>query len=88
MPFACASGLLHCILVDLSLKMGVVACHLNADLLQAGADDYIGKRDLTSGVPARISREALARADAWRKRDVHSDLLLRPSEPPARTDKI
>jgi DNA-binding response OmpR family regulator len=67
---------------------GIATDEIAAALVQAGADDYLCKRDLTSGVLDRSMLAALARADAWRKRDVHSDLLLRPSEPPPQTDKI
>jgi DNA-binding response OmpR family regulator len=69
---------LHCLealrrrdqIVPIIAISGLATAAIAADLLQAGADDYIGKHDLKSGVLARILREALARADAWRKRDV------------------
>jgi DNA-binding response OmpR family regulator len=43
---------------------------ISADLLRAGADDYIGKSDVTNETLARILRETLARADVWRRRQV------------------
>jgi DNA-binding response OmpR family regulator len=43
---------------------------ITADLLRAGADDYIGKSDVTNKTLARILRETLARADVWRRRQV------------------
>jgi DNA-binding response OmpR family regulator len=69
---------LHCLeklrqgdpIVPIIAISGVATAEITADLLQAGADDYIGKRDLTSGVLAPIVRQALARADVWRQRDV------------------
>jgi CheY-like chemotaxis protein len=39
-----------------------------AELLRSGADDYISKRDLDGDGLARSVRQALARADAWRRR--------------------
>lgn len=47
---------------------GVATPEIAADLVQAGADDYIGKRDLTSDLLARGMRDALERADAWKRR--------------------
>jgi two-component system, OmpR family, response regulator RegX3 len=41
---------------------------ITADLLRAGADDYIGKYDVTNDTLPRILRETLARADVWRRR--------------------
>jgi DNA-binding response OmpR family regulator len=69
---------LHCLeelrrrdqIVAIIAISGVATAEIAADLLQAGADDYIGKRDLTSSVLAPILRQALARADVWRGRDV------------------
>jgi two-component system, NarL family, sensor histidine kinase UhpB len=69
---------LHCLeelrrrdqIVPIIAISGVATAEIAADLLQAGADDYIGKRDLTSGMLARVVREALARAEVWRERDV------------------
>ena len=52
---------------------GVATAEIAADLLQAGADDYIGKRDLTSSVLAPVVRQALARADVWRERNVRNE---------------
>jgi DNA-binding response OmpR family regulator len=71
---------LHCLnelrrrdqIVPIIAISGVATAEIAADLLQAGADDYIGKRDLTSEILARILREALVRADVWRKRNVRN----------------
>jgi DNA-binding response OmpR family regulator len=49
---------------------GTATAEIAADLLQAGADDYIGKRELTSGKLDRVVRDAVSRADVWRQRDV------------------
>jgi DNA-binding response OmpR family regulator len=72
---------LHCLeelrhrdqIVPIIAISGVATPEIAADLLQAGADDYIGKRDLTSGVLAPIVRQAVARADVWRERAVRHD---------------
>lgn len=71
---------LHCLhelrsrdkIVPIIAISGVATAEIAADLLQGGADDYIGKRDLTSEKLAHILREALVRADVWRQRDVKS----------------
>jgi two-component system sensor histidine kinase UhpB len=47
---------------------GVATPDIAADLLEAGADDYIEKRELTSAVLAKRLRETLMRADACRRR--------------------
>ena len=47
---------------------GVATPEIAAELLQVGADDFISKKDLSGDVLARSVREALARADAWRRR--------------------
>jgi DNA-binding response OmpR family regulator len=68
---------LHCLeeirrrdqVVPIIAVSGVATDEIAALLLQAGADDYIGKRDLTSGQLAQSIRHALARADACRRRD-------------------
>jgi DNA-binding response OmpR family regulator len=68
---------LHCLgelrrhdqIVPIIAISGTATAEIAADLLQAGADDYIGKRDLTSGLLARKMRGALARVDAWRRRN-------------------
>jgi DNA-binding response OmpR family regulator len=68
---------LHCLeelrrrdqVVPIIAVSGVATEEIAAELLQAGADDYIGKRDLTSGQLATSLRHALARADACRRRD-------------------
>jgi DNA-binding response OmpR family regulator len=39
-----------------------------AALVEAGADDFISKRELTSAMLAPSMREALQRADIWRQR--------------------
>jgi DNA-binding response OmpR family regulator len=69
---------LHCLeelrrrdqIVPIIAISGVATAEIAADLLQAGADDYIAKRDLTSGALATVMREALTRADVWRQRHV------------------
>ncbi len=69
---------LHCLeelrrrdpVVPIIAISGIATDEIAAQLLQAGADDYIGKRDLSSGVLDRVLRDALARADVWRERDV------------------
>jgi len=68
---------LHCLkelrrrdpIVPIIAISGVATAEIAADLLQAGADDYIGKRELTSGVLAGSMRDALDRTDAWRRRN-------------------
>lgn len=47
---------------------GIAGPTTAAELLHAGADDYIAKQDLRSDVLARSVRVALTRADAWRRR--------------------
>jgi DNA-binding response OmpR family regulator len=77
---------LHCLeelrrrdqIVPIIAISGLATAEIAADLLQAGADDYIGKSDLTSNVLARILREALARADVWRNRDVRHEPSSEP----------
>lgn len=67
---------LHCLeelrrrdqVVPIIAVSGVATPEIAAELLQAGADDYIGKRDLTSGVLARSLRDTLTRAEAVRQR--------------------
>jgi DNA-binding response OmpR family regulator len=69
---------LHCLeelrrrdqVVPIIAVSGTATAEIAANLLQAGADDYIGKRELTSAMLARVLRDALARADVWRERDV------------------
>jgi two-component system, NarL family, sensor histidine kinase UhpB len=68
---------LHCLeqlrhrdaIVPIIAISGVATAEIAADLVQGGADDYIGKRDLTSSGLARKMRDALARVDAWRQRN-------------------
>jgi DNA-binding response OmpR family regulator len=55
-------------IVPIVAVSGVATPEIAAELLHAGADDYIGKQDLSRDVLARSVREALARADAMRKR--------------------
>jgi DNA-binding response OmpR family regulator len=55
-------------IVPIIAVSGVATPEIAADLLQAGADDYIGKQDLSSGLLARSVRDALTRADALWKR--------------------
>lgn len=47
---------------------GVATDEIAAELLEAGADDYIDKKDLTSSTLAHSVRESLIRAEALRKR--------------------
>jgi DNA-binding response OmpR family regulator len=47
---------------------GKATPEIAAELLEAGADDYIEKRDLTSEILADRMRETLLRADACRHR--------------------
>ncbi len=69
---------LHCLeqmrnrdpVVPIIAISGAATAEIAAELVQAGADDYISKRELTSGKLARSLREALGRADAWRQRSV------------------
>ena len=49
-------------------RLGVATPEIAAELLQVGADDFISKKDLSGDVLARSVRDALARADAWRRR--------------------
>jgi CheY-like chemotaxis protein len=51
-----------------------------ADLLQAGADDYIGKNDLGTDALARSVCAALARVDGWRR--YHPSGPGEPAAPP------
>ena len=68
---------LHCLqeprrrdqIVPILAISGVALAEIIADLLLAGADHFIGKRELNSSVLAPILEEALTRADAWRKHD-------------------
>jgi DNA-binding response OmpR family regulator len=68
---------LHCLeelrrrdlVVPIIAVSGVATDEIAADLLQAGADDYIGKRELTSELLGRTLRTALERADIWRRRN-------------------
>jgi CheY-like chemotaxis protein len=47
---------------------GVAKAEIAAALIQAGADDYIGKRDLDRELLGQSVRDALSRADACRSR--------------------
>ncbi len=47
---------------------GMATAEVSGDLVAAGADDYINKRDLTTAVLAHSLRDSLRLADAWRKR--------------------
>jgi DNA-binding NtrC family response regulator len=47
---------------------GIASPEIVAELVQAGVDDFINKRTLTSGTLADSMRNALERADAWRQR--------------------
>ncbi len=70
---------LHCLqlirehdpIVPIIAISGAASDEIAADLVQAGADDYISKRDLTSGLLADRMRDALKRADTWRERHIN-----------------
>lgn len=55
-------------IVPIVAVSGVATPQIAEELLSAGADDYLSKRDLEANVLTRSVREALARADAWRQR--------------------
>jgi DNA-binding response OmpR family regulator len=55
---------------------GTATPEIAADLVQAGADDYISKEDLNSKMLARSVRSAINRADAFRKFESNN-----PTEP-------
>jgi DNA-binding NarL/FixJ family response regulator len=67
---------LHCLknlrhrdpVVPIIALSGVTSTQIITDLVQAGADDFISKRALTSRVLAESLRDALERADACRQR--------------------
>ncbi len=67
---------LHCLqtmrrrdpIVPIIAISGVATADIVNDLVQAGADDYFNKRELTSAALARSMRAALTRADAWKNR--------------------
>ena len=69
---------LHCLeelrrrdpIVPIIAISGIATPEIAANLLQAGADDYISKRELTGGELARSMHAAVARADEWRLRNV------------------
>ena len=69
---------LHCLeemrsrdpIVPIIAISGAATAEVAADMVQAGVDGYISKRELTSGVLARCMREALERADACRRRTI------------------
>jgi DNA-binding response OmpR family regulator len=68
---------LHCLkelrrrdqIVPIIAISGFATPEIADDLLQAGADDYITKRELTGGELAHRVRAAVARADASRERN-------------------
>jgi DNA-binding response OmpR family regulator len=60
-------------LVPIIAISGEATPEIAAELVQAGADDYISKADLTSKELAHSVRSALARADAWRRRNAPVD---------------
>jgi DNA-binding response OmpR family regulator len=68
---------LHCLeklrqrdqVVPIIAVSGVASAEVADNLVQAGADDYICKQDLTSELLARSVRDSLGRADAFRKRN-------------------
>ena len=47
---------------------GIATPEIASELLEAGADDYIEKQNLTSDVLARSMRDTLVRAHACRQR--------------------
>ena len=55
-------------LVPIIAVSGVATAEIAAQLMKSGADDYIGKQELTCDVLARSVRRALARSDALRTR--------------------
>jgi CheY-like chemotaxis protein len=67
---------LHCLqrlrqldaIVPIMAVSGVATPEIAADLIQAGADDYISKKELSRELLVRSVRSALARADACRRR--------------------
>jgi DNA-binding response OmpR family regulator len=67
---------LHCLknlrqqdpVVPIIAVSGIASAEIVAELVQAGVDDFISKRTLTSGSLAESMRNALGRADAWRQR--------------------
>jgi CheY-like chemotaxis protein len=71
---------LHCLekirqldpIVPIIAISGQATEEIAADLVQAGADDYISKQDLDSTLLAQSLKNALMRADTWRKRNSRS----------------
>lgn len=67
---------LHCLLelrrrdpiVPVLAISGMASPEIAANLVEAGADDYISKRDLTGDILGRSIRASLARVDAWNQR--------------------
>jgi CheY-like chemotaxis protein len=49
---------------------GCASTEIAAELLRVGADDYLSKQDLNSAILAHSVRDAITRADAWRRHSV------------------
>lgn len=54
-------------IVPIVALSGMATPEIAAELLRVGADDYLSKQDLSSDALAKSVRDALARADAWRR---------------------
>jgi len=54
-------------IVPIIALSGQATQEIAAELLRVGADDYLSKKDLATEDLARSVRDALARADAWRR---------------------
>jgi DNA-binding response OmpR family regulator len=67
---------LHCLeeirqidpIVPIIAISGQASDEIAAELVQAGADDYINKQELDSAMLAVSLKSALERADAWKRR--------------------
>ncbi len=66
-------------IVPIVALSGTATPEIAAELLKVGADDYLGKQDLTTEDLARSIREALARADAWRRWGTPAETEATPS---------
>lgn len=54
-------------IVPIVALSGAATPEIAAELLRVGADDYLSKQDLTTEALGKSVREALTRADAWRR---------------------
>jgi two-component system cell cycle response regulator len=71
---------LHCLekirqldpIVPIIAISGQATQEIAAELVQAGADDYINKQELDSSLLAESLKTALVRADTWRKRNMQA----------------